>query len=277
MSSGRCAAPAGVSAEPERGVAGVLRQTGAGILAIAEMEVRKLRHDPSELLSRAVQPVLWLVIFGQVFSQVRAFDTGGLNYQAFMTPGILSQSVMFIAIFFGISIIWEKDLGILQKFLAMPVPRVSLVLGKALAAGVRALSQATIVFLLAAVIGVPLRWHPVALVAAAGVVILGAVTFATLSMIIAALVKTRERFMGIGQLLTMPLFFASNALYPLSIMPRWLRAVATANPLSYMVDFLRGALVTGQLNNWPVDVGVLLAACVVFTVVAAYLYPKVAV
>ncbi|OAT80720.1 ABC transporter permease [Desulfotomaculum copahuensis] len=276
MNSGRCAVPAGVSVEgPASAAGGVIQRTLTDVLAIAEMEVRKLRHDPTELLTRAVQPVLWLLIFGQAFSRVRAFDTGGVAYQAFMTPGILSQSVMFIAIFFGISIIWEKDMGVLQKFLAMPIPRVALVLGKALAAGVRALSQAAIVFLLAALIGVPLRWHPVDLLSAAGVAILGAVTFATLSMIIAALVKTRERFMGIGQLLTMPLFFASNALYPVSIMPDWLRVVAAVNPLSYMVDFLRGALVTGQLANWPLDVGVLLAACVAFTIIATYLYPQV--
>ena len=239
------------------------------------MEVRKLRHDPSELLTRAIQPAFWLLIFGQAFSRLRGFDTGGVSYQVFMTPGILAQSVMFIAIFFGISIIWEKDMGILQKFLAMPIHRAALVLGKAFAAAVRALGQAIVVFLLAALAGIPLRWEPGALAAGAGVVVLGAVFFATLSMFIASLVKTRERFMGIGQLLTMPLFFASNALYPISIMPSWLQAVAAVNPLSYMVDFLRGALVTGNLSAWPVDVGVLVFACLLSTAVATYVYPKV--
>ncbi|MEW6274015.1 MAG: ABC transporter permease [Bacillota bacterium] len=254
----------------------ILRNTLNSVLAMTEMEVRKLRHEPSDLLTRSIQPVLWLVIFGQTFAQVRAFYPEGVSYQAFLTPGILSQSVMFIAIFFGISIIWEKDMGILQKFLAMPVPRLALVLGKALAAGVRALSQAGIVFLLAAAIGIPLRWHFPGLLGAACVATLGAVFFATLSMIIAALVKTRERFMGVGQLLTMPLFFASNALYPVSIMPSWLKVVAMVNPLSYMVDFLRGALVTGQLDNWALDVGVLFFASVISVAVATWLYPQVA-
>lgn len=245
------------------------------MLVIIEMELRKLRHEPTELFTRAVQPVLWLLIFGQAFSKVRAFDTGGVTYQTYITPGILSQSVMFTAIFFGLSTIWERDMGILQKFLAMPIPRVALVLGKALAAGVRALSQVIIIFLLAAITGIPLHWHPALLSAAAGVVMLGAVFFATLSMIIAAIVKTRERFMGIGQLITMPLFFASNALYPISIMPDWLRVVASVNPLSYMVHFLRDALVTGQLTSWQTDVEVLLVACVLATAVGTYLYPRV--
>ncbi|WP_207666896.1 ABC transporter permease [Desulfofundulus salinus] len=73
----------------------------------------------------------------------------------------------------------------------------------------------------------------------------------------------------------MPLFFASNALYPISIMPDWLRVVASVNPLSYMVDFLRGALVTGQLTSWQVDVGVLLVACILATAVGTYLYPRI--
>jgi len=272
VNSGRYAAPAAVSAEP---LVRSAWQALASVLVIAEMEVRKLRHDPTELLTRAVQPVLWLLIFGQVFSRVRAFNTGGVPYQAFMTPGILSQSVMFIAIFFGIAIIWERDVGILQKFLALPVPRVALVLGKAFAAGVRALTQAVIVLALAAVIGVPLRWYLPDLLAAAGVAVLGAMFFANLSMIIAALVKTRERFMGIGQVITMPLFFASNALYPVSVMPPWLQVVSLANPLSYMVDFLRGALVTGQLGHGPLDAAVLTVACAAATAVAHYLYPRV--
>ncbi len=95
---------------------------GSGLLAylkaslvVAEMEIRKLRHDPTELFTRAVQPVLWLLIFGQAFSRVRAIPTGGVGYQTFMAPGILAQSMMFIAILYGLSIIWDRDQGILQK------------------------------------------------------------------------------------------------------------------------------------------------------------------
>ncbi|MBC8830076.1 ABC transporter permease, partial [Escherichia coli] len=117
----------------------------AKTLAIADMEVRKLRHDPTELATRAVQPALWLLIFGQVMSRARLIETGGLPYLDFITPGILAQSVLFIAIFNGISVIWEKDLGIVHKFLASPTPRAALVLGKALGGGVRALVQAAVV------------------------------------------------------------------------------------------------------------------------------------
>lgn len=151
---------------------------------IADMEVRKLRHDPTELVTRAVQPALWLLIFGEVFTRTHAIPTGGLPYLDFMAPGILAQSVLFIAIFSGIAIIWERDLGLVHKFLAGPIPRTALVLGKSLAAGVRGLSQALIIYLLALVLGVHLSWNPLALLGVLAFVLLGAACFSTFSLII---------------------------------------------------------------------------------------------
>ena len=202
---------------------------------MAEFELRKLRHDASELVTRAVQPALWLLVFGQVFTKVRAIPSGNLRYIDFMAPGILAQSVLFIAIFYGIAIIWERDLGIVHKFLVTPTPRAALVLGKALSAGIRALTQAVIVYGLALLVGVRVNWNLLSLLGVLAVVLLGAAFFSTFSLIIACIVKTRERFMGIGQVLTMPLFFASNAIYPIAIMPRWLQIVSHMNPLTYEV------------------------------------------
>jgi ABC-2 type transport system permease protein len=248
-------------------------------LAIADMEVRKLRHDPTELLTRAVQPALWLLIFGEVFTRTRAIPTGGLPYLDFMAPGILAQSVLFIAIFSGIAIIWERDLGIIHKFLASPTPRTALVLGKALAAGVRGLSQAIIIYLLAWVLGVRLSWNPLALVGVVVFVLLGAACFSTFSLIIACLVKTRERFMGIGQVLTMPLFFASNAIYPIVIMPVWLQAIAHANPLTYEVDGLRTLMLGINVSGTALmlDFLVLLVTTTALLCIGGWLYPKVVV
>lgn len=251
----------------------------AKTIAIADMEVRKLRHDPTELLTRAVQPALWLLIFGQVMSRARVIDTAGLPYLDFLTPGILAQSVLFIAIFNGISIIWERDLGIVHKFLASPTPRASLVLGKALGGGVRALIQAVVVMGLGAALGVRLRVDPAALAGVVLVVVLGAAVFSSFSLIIACLVKTRERFMGVGQLLTMPLFFASNAIYPTAMMPRALQIVSHLNPLTYQVDALRLLLLPGFYATphlgLGIDLLVLTAVLVTFVAVSAKLYPQI--
>lgn len=247
-------------------------------LVIAELEARKLRHDPTELITRAVQPSLWLLVFGQVFTRTRAIPTGDIPYLDFMAPGILAQSVLFIAIFSGITIIWERDLGIVHKFLASPTPRTALVLGKALSAAVRALTQATFIYILALLLGVNLNLNPLALLGVLVAVILGAILFSTFSLIIACLVKTRERFMGIGQLLTMPLFFASNAIYPIGIMPSWLQVIARVNPLSYEVDILR-ALMIGQVSSTGLllDFGILLLVSAGLVLIGARLYPRVAV
>ncbi len=104
--------PPSAAVEPAAGLA-ALRWAAALVrktLVIAELEIRKLRHDYTEVITRGIQPVLWLLLFGQVFSRARAIPTGGVPYLDFMAPGILAQSVLFVAIFYGISIIWERDL-----------------------------------------------------------------------------------------------------------------------------------------------------------------------
>jgi ABC-2 type transport system permease protein len=246
-------------------------------LAIVNMEVRKLRHDPTEVLTRAIQPLLWLLVFGQVFGRLHTLPTGALTYAEFLAPGILAQSVLFVAIFYGISVIWERDLGIVHKFLVTPTPRAALVLGKALSAGVRALSQAVIVYFAALALGVRLNAAPAALLGVVLLIMMGAALFATFSLIIASLVKTRERFMGIGQVLTMPLFFASNAIYPTSIMPGWLRAIAHVNPLTYEVDGLRALMLKGGESSLGLGVDVLVLTCALLLLVAigARLYPRI--
>jgi ABC-2 type transport system permease protein len=247
-------------------------------LTLAEMELRKLRHDPTELLTRAIQPALWLLVFGEVFTRIHAIPTGDLRYMDFLAPGVLAQSVLFIAIFYGIAVIWERDLGLVHKLLVSPASRAALVLGKALSAGVRGLSQACIVYLLAWSLGVKMNWHPLALLGVAMTVLLGAAVFSTFSLIIACIVKTRERFMGIGQILTMPLFFASNAMYPIAIMPDWLKAVAHVNPLTYEVDAIRALMIQGGVTAYGVgaDFGVLILALVALTTIGARLYPNLA-
>jgi ABC-2 type transport system permease protein len=268
----RAARPA-VWAEPRSAVRFLL-----DAWTVAQGELRKVVHDPTELLTRAVQPVLWLLVFGQVLAQARAIPTGTLGYMDFLAPGVLAQSALFSAIFFGIAVIWERDLGVLHKYLVSPASRISLVSGKALAGGLRALVQAVVVYAVAAAIGVHLQIGVVQILGVTVAVVLGAAAFATFSLIIACLVRTRERFMGIGQVLTMPLFFASSAIYPISLMPSWLQVVAHLNPLTYQVDALRALMVAGGTATFPIalDFGVLSFALVVLLLIAARLYPRLA-
>ena len=281
MSTGTTAIPQRVDEPRSVSGEGLIRAIEDFVLqtiAIAGIEARKLRRDPTEVVTRSVQPILWLMVFGQVFTRTHAIPTGSLTYLAFMTPGVLAQSVLFTAIFYGIAVIWERDLGILHKMLVSPAYRGALVLGKAMAAGFRGVAQAVIVYAAAFLLGVRLRveFFPIAGVLLA--IMLGAAVFSTFSLVVACLVKTRERFMGIGQVLTMPLFFASNAIYPIEMMPDWLKAVAHVNPLTYLVDILRALMIEGGRSTFglALDAGVEAGVLVVLIVIAARLYPTVA-
>lgn len=270
MTHTELAKPAAKLPRPLAAVIYFVRKT----LNIAELEMRKLRHEPMDLLTRAIQPLLWLLIFGQVLAGVRAIPTGDFGYIEFMAPGILAQSVLFISIFYGLSIIWERDLGIIHKFLASPAPRASLVLGKGLSAGVRGLSQAIIIYPLAYVLGVKVNWDPLHLLGTLATVLMGAILFSTFSLLIAIWVKTRERFMGVGQVMTMPLFFASNAIYPIAIMPPWLQTVSHFNPLTYVVDALRTFMLVGGTSAFGIGfdflVLILVSAGLVWAASKAY-------
>ena len=247
----------------------------ARVGAMCAVELQKLRHDRTELYTRAVQPALWLLIFGETFTRIHAIPTGGVPYLDFLAPGIIAQSAMFIAIFYGIQIIWERDAGVLTKLLVTPTPRTALVTGKAFAAGVKSVIQALVVIVFAAILGVGMTWNPLKLLGVLLVVVLGGAFFSCLSVTIAGIVLTRDRLMGIGQAITMPLFFSSSALYPVSIMPGWLQAVSKANPLSYQVDALRGLLL-GSPAHLGTDIAVLVVAAVLGIVAASALLGRLA-
>jgi ABC-2 type transport system permease protein len=241
----------------------------SGVLTIAEMEARKVRHDSTELWMRSIQPALWLLVFGEVLSAVRGLAPPGYTYLQYIAPGVLAQSILFIAIFYGITIVWERDVGLLTKLLSTPSPRASIVVGKALASAVRGVFQGIVILALAIIIGVNLRFDILDVAGVFIVAVLLAMCFSSLSMVLASFLKTRDRMMGIGQALTMPLFFASSAIYPISIMPTWLKYVAYVNPLSYVVDAMRSLLVTGDYSGLPTDIFAMVVSTLFFVSLAS--------
>jgi ABC-2 type transport system permease protein len=268
-------AAAATALQPDTPLA-VARRLVNRIGTLCWVELRKIRHDRTELYTRAIQPTLWLLIYGEVFTKIHAIPTpGGIPYLAYLAPGILAQSALFIAIFYGIQIIWERDAGVLTKLMVTPTPRAALITGKAFAAGVRSVVQAIVVVVLAAILGVALTDNPLKLIGAACVVALGSAFFSCLSMTIAGIALSRDRLMGIGQAITMPLFFSSSALYPEKIMPAWLRVISKCNPLSYQVDALRGLLI-GTPAHLGLDLIVLVVATVAAVTTSAALLPRLA-
>jgi ABC-2 type transport system permease protein len=244
-------------------------KSASSIFTVAEMEARKIRHDSTELWMRSIQPALWLLIFGEVLSSVRGLVPSNYTYLEYISPGILAQSVLFVSIFYGITIVWERDVGLLTKLLSTPSPRAAIIIGKALAAGVRGIFQGVVIFALALIIGVNLNFEVLNIIGVFAIVVLLAMCFSSLSMVLASYFRTRDKMMGIGQAITMPLFFASSAIYPASLMPYWLRDLSYVNPLSYVVDALRSLLLPGYQANMPLDILAMSIATIFFVSLAS--------
>jgi ABC-2 type transport system permease protein len=263
-----------------------LIRTLAKTVNVCELELRKIRRDYTDLLIRAIQPILWLTIFGAAFTHIsqNAIPSfaitinGGLNgvsYLEYIAPGILAQSVLFISIFTGISMIWERDLGQLDRLLCSPVPRSAIVLGKSFTGGLRGLIQAAIIFVVAVVMQISINFNPLYLIGVAAIVFTFGIGFSSLSIAISTIIKSRERIFGLVQLLTMPLFFASNALYPTQLMPEWLQIISFINPMSYAVDALRILMITGNFGRLLTDVVALAISTTVFIFFATMAFRRI--
>jgi ABC-2 type transport system permease protein len=243
-------------------IAWLKREIGS-ILTIIELEARRLKHDYMDIVVRSIQPIVWLLVFGTIMSQRNVIPTGDVSYLTFVAPGVLAQAVLFVAIFFGIMLVWDRDSGNLAKLLVAPSSRLSLVLGKCFSASVRALAQAVVVIALILVLGmgladITLYDNPLYILLVFPVVVIISAVAAGISILFATIFRTRERVMGFGQLMTLPLFFTSSALYPVTWMPWYLQWLAKLNPLTYGVDMLRSLMVTGDLSSVPADLVVLL-------------------
>jgi len=238
------------------------------ILAMAELEIRRISHDPVELITRAIQPIFWIAIFGSVMAKVRAFPSTG-DYITFISPGVILQSSTFISLSYGIMLVFERESGVLKRLLSSPIPRSFIVIGRSLAGGLRASTQYVIVLIVAVAVGAKLTDDPLKLILGYIILVIASMGFTALSILIASGLKTRERFMGIIGAITMPLFFASNALYPIDVMPEAIQLIARVNPLTYTVDALRTLLVYNSYS-----VGSEFAFIVVFDAVSMMLALK---
>ena len=245
------------------------------MLVMIELELRRLRHDRTELYFRAVQPILWIVVFGPVMSSIKGIPTGGIPYTDFITPGVLIQSTTFLSIFYGLMMVWERDSGILKKLLVTPASRYATVIGRSMASGIRAIFQGLIVVPFALLIGVRFVPNAAYFISAFVIIFFASGGFAAISILVASFMKTRERFMGIGQAIIMPLFFASNALYPVQMMPQALQYFSAVNPMSYVVDATRGLMITGDLTNLLIDVAAVAVFDTVMFILASISFKRI--
>jgi ABC-2 type transport system permease protein len=216
-----------------------------GFYTLWSREVKRYLRDRIRIVSSFFQPLLWLVIFGTGVRLSGQID--GINYQQYIFPGIIGQTLLFTSMFMGISVIWDKEFGFMKEILVAPISRVSIFLGKMIGDSTDALIQGTIVFVLGILIGIKI--DPITFLGSLPVMLLITFGLVSIGLIIASFIGNLESFGAVQSFINLPLFFLSGALFPLNGpgIPDWLSIISKANPLTYGVDALR-TIILG--NAW---------------------------
>jgi ABC-2 type transport system permease protein len=203
-------------------------------------EIKRFLRDRARIVISFVQPLLWLVVFAAGFGARIALT--GVDYQQYIFPGIIGQTLLFTAMFMGVSVIWDKEFGFMKEILVSPVSRFTIFLGKMIGDSTAALLQGVIVFVFGFLLGIP--FNPVTFIYALPIMLLITFGLVSLGLIIASFIGSLENFGAIQTFVNLPLFFLSGALFPITGAgtPEWLRAASMFDPLTYGVDALRTAI-----------------------------------
>jgi ABC-2 type transport system permease protein len=200
-------------------------------------EIIRFRSDRIRIVTALVQPLLFLFVLGTGLQQLSAASTHGVELKTFLYPGILCIAVMFTAMFSAASIVWDREFGFLREMMVAPIRRSSIVIGKCLGGATVASFQGVIVLCLAGAVHVP--YDPLLILGVFGLQLLLAFTITAFGIMVAARIKQMQSFMGVMQMIVMPMFFLSGALFPVSGLPAWLAVLNRLDPLTYAVDPMR--------------------------------------
>ena len=218
-----------------------LRSDLRAVSIVWRRELIRFRRDRLRTITSLIQPLLFLLVLGTGLSSLaKGSMPPGVSFKAFIYPGVLAMSVMFTAIFSAASIVWDREFGFLREMLVAPVSRSAIVVGKCLGGATIATFQGIVMLALAGLADVP--YDPVLMITLVGELLLLAFTLTAFGVMMAARIKQFQAFMALTQMLVMPLFFLSGALYPLTGLPAWLSVLTRIDPLTYVVGPMRHAV-----------------------------------
>jgi ABC-2 type transport system permease protein len=224
-------------AVPEGGLRHDLRAVGI----VWRRELIRFRTDRLRAVTALIQPLLFLFVLGTGLGALAGRSLPpGISFKTFIFPGVLAMSVLFTAIFSAASIVWDREFGFLREILVAPVSRASIVIGKTLGGATIATFQGIIFLVLAGFAHVP--YNPLLFITLIGELLLLSFTLTAFGVMMAARIKQFQAFMALTQMLVMPLFFLSGALYPLTGLPAWLSVLTRIDPLTYVVGPMRHAV-----------------------------------
>ena len=200
-------------------------------------ELIRFSKDRLRIVTSLVQPLLFLFVLGSGLQQLSNAGTHGVDLKTFIYPGILCIAVMFTAMFSAASIVWDREFGFLREMMVAPVRRSSIVIGKCLGGATVASFQGVILICLAGAVNVP--YDPALILGIFALQLLLAFSITAFGVMIAARIKQMQSFMGVMQMIVMPMFFISGALFPVAGLPGWLTVLNRIDPLTYAVDPMR--------------------------------------
>jgi ABC-2 type transport system permease protein len=236
-------------------------------------QLKRYMRSRARIVGSLGQPLLFLLALGFGFGPTFA-KAGGGNYIQFLAPGIIAMGILFTAVFSGIEIIWDRQFGFLKETLVAPVSRLQIVLGRALGGATVALIQGVVVFVVCLVAG--FRFQRAALLPVALLfMFLIAILFTAIGTSIGSVLQDMQGFQLIMNFLVMPLFFFSNALFPVQGLPRALQLIVRVNPLTYGVDGVRGAFGDSFVFGVGTDFAVLGTLAMILLGVGSYLFSKI--
>ncbi|HEX3277521.1 MAG TPA: ABC transporter permease [Thermoleophilaceae bacterium] len=208
----------------------------------------RFANDRIRIVTALVQPLLFLFVLGSGLQTLSSPSTHGINLKTFIYPGILCMAVMFTALFSAASVVWDREFGFMREMLVAPVRRSSIVIGKCMGGATVASLQGVILICLAWAVHVP--YSPSLVLGILALQMLLAFTLSALGLMVAVRIKQIQSFMGVTQMLVMPMFFISGALFPLAALPAWLGVLNRIDPLTYAVDPMR-RLVFSHIDASP--------------------------
>ncbi len=231
-------------------------------------DLKKFWRERSRLWGGVARPVLWLLILGTSLRPAISREAlgGDIDYTQYIFPGVVGLTLVFAALQSATSIIWDREFGFLKEVLAAPVPRLSIIIGKALGGATQAMLQGIITLLFAPLIGL---WIPLPqIIGLLAVMFLVAYALTALGVVIASRMTSFEGFGTISNFVVMPMYFLSGAIYPLNNAPHWIQALAVVNPLGYGVDAMRHVTLGLGAYSFAFDIGFLLCFSVLMTALA---------
>jgi ABC-2 type transport system permease protein len=248
-------------------------------LVLYQRSLKKMARRPIMLYFSIIQPIIWMLLFGQIFNRIAKFPGmtaafGGRSYFQFFVPAVILQTLLFGSSQSGIGILSDLQSGFLSKLLTTPIHRMAILLGRILADLTRMILQGVVILIIAWAAGL-LQADPVqyayglpGILGALGIALLFSLGLAGFNVFMALKTGSTETTFLVANFFTLPLLFTSSAQLPIELLPGWLQRVATVNPVTYTIDAMR-FLLNGQVTVHATPLRLMLLTVGILGAVAA--------